>query len=73
LLYGAGACVIATGAIMYFTKSEAEDQWDKYENNNSSDISLSFDLGFKRITPVSLKANILNNNVQPCLTVRLSF
>lgn len=73
LLYGAGACVIVTGAIMYLTKSDAEDEWEKYENKFSNDVSLSLDFGFQRIPANNFNAKNVLQTVQPCITAQIHF
>ena len=73
LLYGAGACVIITGAIMYLTKSDAEDEWEKYENNYANDVSLSVDFGFQKISGNYLNTKNILQTVQPCITAKLHF
>lgn len=73
LLYGAGACVIITGAIIYFTKTDAEDEWEKYENKYSNDVSLSLDFGFQKISGSDLHTKNILQTVQPCITAKLHF
>lgn len=43
---------------MYLTKSDAEDEWEKYENNYANDVSLSVDFGFQKIS-----GNYLNTKI----------
>lgn len=75
LLYGAGACVIAASAIMYFSKSEAEEQWEKFNSNGSEsdDVSLSVQIGLQKFGALYMNSKIVYTNMQPCITAKLCF
>ena len=78
LSFGISACLFCGSVLILNSSSDAEKEWEKYEQNklgksDDNGVKLSLGIGLLNLREVHTAANIVYTNIAPCITAKLSF